>query len=148
MTTFVPDDFDVPLLLVNDSFAIEPLGPEHNERDYEAWTSSISHIRATHGYAGRGWPAPMTLAQNLRDLERHHDEFVRRAAFAYTVLDPNDDSVIGCVYVEPDPTRIGAALVRSWVRASRAELDEELRESVVSWLEREWPFTSVSCPAE
>jgi hypothetical protein len=148
VTTFVPDDFEVPLRLVSDSFVLEPLGPEHNDRDYEAWTASVSHIRATHGYAGRGWPAAMTLAENLRDLERHHDEFVRRAAFAYTVLDPKDESVIGCVYVDPDPAHADAALLHSWVRASRANLDEELRQSVVFWLEREWPFTSVSCPAE
>jgi RimJ/RimL family protein N-acetyltransferase len=133
---------------VGASFVFEPLGPEHNERDYEAWGTSIEHIRATHGYAGRSWPAPMTLAENLRDLERHRDEFEQRAAFAYTVLDPDDDAVIGCVYVDPDPAQERAALVRSWVRATHAELDRELRATVVAWLERDWPFASVSCPAE
>jgi len=146
--SFVPDEFEVPVRLVTPSFVLEPLDPKHNERDYEAWTSSSDHIRATHGYAGRSWPAPMTPAENLADLERHRDEFVAQAVFAYTVLDPRDNSVVGCVYVDPAPTGASDALVRTWVRASRAQLDEELRGTVVDWLQREWPFASVSCPAE
>ena len=146
--TFVPGDFEVPRRLATVSFVLEPLGPEHNDRDYEAWASSIDHIRATHGFAGRSWPAPMTLAENLRDLERHRNQFEERTAFAYTVLDPDNAAVIGCVYVDPDPTGASDALVRTWVRANRAELDGELRETAVAWLERRWPFSSVSCAAE
>jgi hypothetical protein len=53
--SFVPDDFAVPRSLVGDGFWLEPLGPEHNEGDYQAWTSSIAHIRATPGFEGRSW---------------------------------------------------------------------------------------------
>ena len=42
----VPDEFDVPVAFEGPSFRLEPLGPEHNERDHEAWMSSIYHIRA------------------------------------------------------------------------------------------------------
>jgi hypothetical protein len=38
---FVPPDFDVPLGLKTSEFVLEPLGPEHNELDYDAWTSSM-----------------------------------------------------------------------------------------------------------
>jgi hypothetical protein len=86
--TLVPDDFEIPRRLETTSFVLEPLGPEHNERDHEAWTSSIDHIRATPGFAGRTWPHPMPLQQNLADLEAHRAEFEARTAFAYTVLDP------------------------------------------------------------
>src|SRR5512147_2591266 len=41
---FVPPDFDVPLGLETSEFVLEPLGPEHNEQDYDAWTSSMKHI--------------------------------------------------------------------------------------------------------
>src|SRR5689334_22886714 len=34
---FVPDEFDVPRELTTPQFRLEPLGPEHNEEDYEAW---------------------------------------------------------------------------------------------------------------
>jgi len=58
--TFVPDGFEPPRRLEADAFVLEPLGPEHNESDYAAWTSSMEHIHASPGWAERitGWPAP------------------------------------------------------------------------------------------
>jgi hypothetical protein len=135
----VPDDFEVPTRVETPDFTLEPLGPEHNERDHAAWTSSIEHIRATHGFKDRRWPFPMTLEENLRDLEGHRAEFDERSAFAYSVLDPETDDVIGCVYVDPGPGGKGA-VVRTWVRVSHAPLDERLRAEVVAWLERDWPL--------
>src|SRR5205807_2303778 len=93
--------FDVPNGLVTDEFRLEPLGPEHNERDYAAWTNSVDHIRATPGFE-RGWPRDMTLEENRTDLERHATDFRERRGFTYTVLDPDaGDDVIGCVYIYP-----------------------------------------------
>jgi RimJ/RimL family protein N-acetyltransferase len=135
----VPDDFEVPLRHETADFVLEPLGPEHNERDHAAWMSSIEHIRATHGFEGWSWPTPMSLDDNLRDLEQHSAEFDQRVAFAYSVLDPQTDDVIGCVYVNPAKSGDGA-VVRTWVRASHAHLDEPLRESVLAWLEHDWPL--------
>lgn len=140
----VPDDFKLPLRFETPAFVLEPLGPEHNERDHEAWSSSIDHIHATPGFAGRRWPQPMSLAENLADLEAHRTDFDARTGFAYTVLDPQTDEVIGCVYVDPDIAQAGGVTVRSWVRVTHTDLDEPLRESVVDWLERDWPFASVS----
>ena len=67
---FVPVDFAVPGGLTAEEFRLEPLGPQHNAADYAAWTASIGHIQATPGFAGTGWPHEMSLAENLRDLER------------------------------------------------------------------------------
>jgi hypothetical protein len=53
---FVPEDFEPPARLATERFELEPLAPEHNERDYEAWSSSIEHIRATPGFEDRNWP--------------------------------------------------------------------------------------------
>jgi hypothetical protein len=46
---FVPPDFDVPLGLETSEFVLEPLGPEHNELDYDAWTSSMEPSRRRPG---------------------------------------------------------------------------------------------------
>ena len=141
---FVPDDFEPPLELVAEHFLLEPLGPEHNEDDYEAWSSSIEHIRATPGYADGRWPRPMTLDENRADLERHARDFAARSGFTYTVLDPSDRGVIGCVYIYPDRDGVADAAVNSWVRATRADCDAALRELVSRWLAEAWPFERIS----
>ena len=53
---FVPEDFAVPGGLIAGDFRLVPLGPQHNEADYAAWTARIDHIRGTPGFlmaAGR-----------------------------------------------------------------------------------------------
>jgi hypothetical protein len=153
-TEFVPPDFEVPRRLTFDGVVLVPLGAEHNERDYEAWTSSMDHILATPGFAHWGWPHPMALEENLADLVAHAEDFVARRGFTYTVLDasdPDDDSpeVAGCVYIYPakptDPDAVGAdCRVRSWSRVSRADLDVPLWQAVSTWLADDWPFQSVA----
>src|SRR6476659_711131 len=136
---FVPDGFEPPRGLEASDFRLEPLGPAHNERDHEAWSSSIEHIRASPGYPDGSWPHPMSLAENLADLERHASDFAARRGFTYTVLDAGDD-VIGCVYVYPAEHDVHDARVQSWVRVSRAELDPVLRAAVAELLASSWPF--------
>jgi hypothetical protein len=139
--SFVPESFEAPLGLSTDTFRLVPLGPEHNESDHAAWTSSIEHIRSTPGFAGRCWPPDaMTLEQNRADLVAHARDFEERTGFTYTVLAPDRDEVIGCVYIYPG--RDGAD-VRSWVRASEARLDAPLHDAVARWLAERWPFERV-----
>ena len=144
--TFVPEGFAVPGGLVTGEFRLEPLGPEHNDADHAAWTSSMEHIRATPGFAGRAWPHAMSLRENLGDLERHAEDFAARRGFTYTVLSAGTSEVIGCVYIYPprDANPAHDAHVSSWVRADRADLDPVLYDVVSAWLARDWPFTAVS----
>ncbi len=140
---FVPPDFDVPLGLETPQFVLEPLGPEHCDRDYAAWTSSMEHIRSTPGWSESRWPREMTLDENRADLERHANDFRSRTGFTYTVLDPQSSDVIGCVYIYPHPDSEHDARARSWVRASRAELDTPLWRTVHGWLASDWPLDRV-----
>lgn len=142
---FVPGDFDVPGELVTTQFRLEPLGPQHNAADYDAWTSSMAHIRATPGFARWKWPREMTPEENLGDLRRHAKDFAARTGFTYTVLDPGG-RVVGCVYIYPvkgEEDAPGVADVHSWVRADRAELDVPLYTAVSEWLADAWPFTEI-----
>jgi hypothetical protein len=142
--SFVPDDFQPPRELVADQFVLEPLGPQHNEDDHLAWSSSIEHIRATPGFQDEGWPREMSLEENRADLERHARDFEARSGFTYTVLDPSDRGVIGCVYIYPDRDGVYDADVTSWVRVSHADRDATLRELVSRWLAEAWPFERIS----
>jgi RimJ/RimL family protein N-acetyltransferase len=140
-TEFIPADFVPPRGITAPGMVLEPLGPQHNERDHAAWSSSMEHIRATPGFPDGRWPREMSLAENRSDLERHERDFAGRRGFTYTVRDPGDGDVIGCVYIYPlKGADAGVAEVSSWVRADRAELDVPLHRAVTEWLERDWPF--------
>ena len=142
---FVPADFDPPTSLVTSRFRLEPLGPQHNEADLAAWTSSIEHIRSTPGFPDGTWPPPdgMTPERNLADLTRHAEDFARRAGFTFTVLDPADGDVIGCLYLYPAASADHDVTVQSWVRADRADLDVPLADAVARWLATDWPWQRV-----
>jgi RimJ/RimL family protein N-acetyltransferase len=140
--SFVPADFVAPRALETEQFRLEPLGPEHNESDLAAWSSSIEHIRATKGYPDGDWPPVdgMSLERNLADLVRHAADFAARKGFTFTVLDPGSGEVIGCVYLYPTSSPQQDVEAQSWVTASRAELDGPLADAVAAWLADEWPW--------
>jgi hypothetical protein len=139
---FVPPGFHPPTSLTTRQFRLEPLGPQHNQADHAAWTSSIEHIRSTPGYADGNWPPRdgMTLEQNLSDLRRHAEDFARAVGFTFTVLDPRNNDVIGCVYLYPSNSEAWDVRVQSWVRADREDLDVPLADAVASWLAVDWPW--------
>lgn len=136
---FVPDDFQAPSVLEGPGFHLEPLGPHHNDRDHEAWMSSIEWIRSTPGYGpDTDWPATMSSDANLCDLEMHARDFENREGFTYSVLD--GDAVIGCVYIYPTTESGFDASIKSWVTASRKEMDIVVHRSVARWINDFWPF--------
>jgi hypothetical protein len=142
---FVPLDFDPPTSLTTDQFRLEPLGPQHNQADHAAWMSSIEHIRSTPGFPDGNWPprGGMTPEKNVADLRRHADDFALRAGFTFTVLDPDDNGVLGCVYLYPTSAEEWDVTVQSWVRADRSDLDGPLADAVAQWLASDWPWKRV-----
>jgi hypothetical protein len=139
----VPEAFAPPPPPRTERLWLEPLGPQHNEADYAAWSSSVEHIHSTPGFESKQWPHPMTLAENEGDLRMHADHFKRQLGFTYTVRSTADDDVIGCVYIYPSKDASMDVSVRSWVRTSHAHLDTELSRTVGEWLESHWPFSSI-----
>jgi hypothetical protein len=136
----VPEGFAVPAGFRSELLVLEPLGVQHNVADYAAWTSSIEHIKATPGFAGRTWPKPMSLEENAADLVKHAQDFADRTGFTYTVLDPASGDVIGCVYFYPPRRSDYDVDVLSWVRADHAGRDQPLHDLVRQWLADVWPF--------
>lgn len=138
---FVPPDFDVPIAFEGTGFRLEPLGERHNERDHEAWMSSIEHIQSTPGFGeGRDWPSPMSLESNRSDLVAHDRDFADRMGFTYSILDGVE--VIGCVYIYPSNADEFDAEVSSWVRESRAQMDPVVYRALADWLRVAWPFAN------
>ena len=143
---FVPTEFTVPSKLSTADFTLRMLSIDDVDKDYEAVTSSAARLSKV--WPDSGWPAGLTLKQNLIDLGWHEKEFQNRSSFAYTMVAPDESQVLGCVYFYPTAKAGHDAEVFLWVRESEAaaDLDNELFEVVQHWLESDWPFENPAYP--
>ncbi|NYE19062.1 N-acetyltransferase [Microbacterium immunditiarum] len=137
-------------------FVLRPILASDVERDHAAVMETRDELRL---WEQTSWPEDdFTVDANradLEDLERRHLE---RRAFTYTVLDPEGDESLGCVYIFPidatfltkaEVARVGDdrwedldAVVYFWVRTSRSAsgMDADLVAALRGWLAREWGF--------
>lgn len=132
-------NFDPPTAPITDRVRLDVLGPAVTELDYEAIMGSRVRLRAELQW-GKGWPRDdFTLEENRADLAQHLAELERREAYAYTVLDPEANRCIGCVYMEPWNDDVRLAF---WVIDDELEtgLESHLVEVVASWAGEAWPF--------
>ena len=143
---FVPAEFVVPSELVTANFTLRMLSVDDVEKDFEAVT--LSAARVSKVWPDSGWPAGLTLRQNLIDLGWHEKEFQNRTSFAYTMVAPDESEVLGCVYVYPTDKAAHDAEIFLWVRESEVanDLDEALFEVVQRWLASTWPFVNPAYP--
>jgi len=144
MSTFVPADFSVPVSLEGRGFRLRMLAETDARKDYEAVMESRQRLSAT---SPNGWPKEdFTLCENVADLRRHEREFHSRLAFAYTVVSPDEQRVLGCVYINPSRNAPGCADVYLWLRDSEHVEGLTLRvyEQVREWLETLWPFRKLN----
>lgn len=143
---FIPSDFAVPEKLETEEFRLRMLTVNDVVKDYDAVMSSFDHCRTI--WPGGKWPEGLTLEQNLIDLGWHQREFQTRRSFAYTVVNPSESRVLGCVYIEPTRRRGYDAAVFLWARQSELAggLELRLHAAVRQWIAGAWPFKSVAFP--
>jgi hypothetical protein len=145
----VPANFQVPQgASVAGRFVIRPLLFSDAKPDYEAWHSSLDHLKGIFG-PDSNWPsAGMTVEDNAIDLAWHQREHETASSFAYTVMDPSQQVILGCAYINPSRKSPFEAEVFYWVRADQADtdLEDELGSFVRSWVTNDWPFTKVIYP--
>jgi hypothetical protein len=98
--------------------------------------------------ADRAGPINITLAQDYGELKRHEWEFQRHTAFAYSILSPDRQTELACVYINPSAKQGYEATVRLWVtrQGAAAGLEPILEKAVREWVKNKWPFTSVAYP--
>ena len=144
---FVPEDFRVPDGLETEHLCLRMLTIHDLDKDFEAVASSTKHLQKVWG--GK-WPEGLTLEQNLIDLGWHQKEFQRRSSFAYTVVEPDESRVLGCVYIYPTRKVGYDAEVYFWARQDELAngLENELEMTIRSWLEAEWPFRNIGYPGK
>jgi len=146
---FVPDDFIIPEKLETEKFRLRMLTVEDVEKDYDAVMSSREHLRSLASQEDEEdtWPEEnMTIEEDLADLARHQDEFLKREAFVYTVMSLDESICLGCVYINPSEKKDFDAEIYLWARTSelKSGLEELLFETVKNWIEEKWPFNKVA----
>lgn len=140
----LPEDFVVPIRLETDQYQLKPLAETHTELDFAAVMETQQRLRAS---APNGWPRKdFTLEENRSDLRRHEQEFAERTAFAFTVLNPDESAVIGCVYFNPPTESRNDVDVHMWVREREYPhgLAQHLHRHVDAWLHTHWPFERIN----
>ena len=153
---FYPDDAPLPDILRTADFVIRPLTPTHAALDYAALMSSQEMLRL---WSGSSWPSDdFTLANNRKDLAWHWREHQKRIAFTYTVLNPAENTCLGCVYIKPVTdilaNNVGwetavsnqpTALVRFWAAQPYLpqKLDKTLLTTLQQWFAAEWVFSEI-----
>lgn len=139
-----PREFDT------DMMHLEPLGPEHTPLDFAAFMSCRGFIQESLHWGS--WPrTDMTLELNRRDLEGHAKNFTDRTQYTYTVMTPDRERVVGCIYMNPVRTRNAKPRHMEldwWVSESELSrnLDAHLLASVLGWVRAEFPFDRVEIP--
>ena len=145
-TPFVPEEFVIPGSLETKEFRLRMLTVHDVVKDYDAVMTSVDHLKTI--WPGSGWPEGLTFEQDLIDLGWHQKEFQMRKSFAYTVVNPSESLVIGCVYINPTRRRGYDAAVYLWARQSELAggLETRLHAAVKEWLVKEWPFKKAAFP--
>lgn len=147
-SSFIPEDFTVPVLVETEKFKIVPLGPTLAKVDFQAYMSSIEHLQKTFSRS-TDWPHKnISDADAMQDMQTEQARFSRRESFAYAVLTPDGSRERGCVYVYPGTVEGYDAVVRMWVTKAEydAGFDAELYEWVEKWMRKDWPFAKIAYP--
>lgn len=145
---FVPKDFIIPLSINNTDFILRKLTTSDVEKDFEAVMSSKKNLRNIF-CENDEWPADnMTLQDNYNDLKEHEEEFNQRKGFTYTVVKPDEEMCLGCVYIYPWFGMTYDCQVYFWVRDSEIKngLERKLESFIRQWLQDKWSLNNPVFP--
>jgi len=140
------DNFNPPKKFEHSDFDLEVLSPLHNKMDFEAWNSSIEDLKGIFG-PRNNWPEEVSsLEKNLKDLNNHLKEFKEKEAFTYTILNPQKDLCIGCLYIRPTNSKQHDCRVDFWFRNSHKNLEPNFYSWLNNWLVTDWGFENIAYP--
>jgi hypothetical protein len=129
--------------LYDEDFIIRPLRERDASLDFAAMLDRLEVQEWID--AGNAF----TYENNLSNVKRHADAHERRQALTFTVVNPSESRVLGCVYLdrvgdvyfvdEAKPLDPDAVILRFWVRDSEIDNDRDMEifEVLELWL-RTW----------
>lgn len=142
----VPESFSVPEEFTGKNYQLVPLGPKVAKLDYDAYMSSIEHIRST---MGGNWPRPgLTMEDQAKDMAGEKSQWDGRKSFPYAVLTPDGSKELGCFYLRPSNKEGYDAVATMWVTKEQFDkgFEEQLYQDMKAWVAKMWPFKKVAWP--
>jgi hypothetical protein len=142
----VPENFNVPQQYVGKTYKLVPLGPAVAKLDYEAYMSSVEHIRSTQG---GNWPRlGLTMEDQAKDMAGEKAQWDERRSFPYAVLTTDGSREIGCFYIRPSDREGYDAVATLWVTKADYDkgMEDRLSADMKAWVAQAWPFTKVAWP--
>ena len=145
MAILLAPQYEVPVGLANSKHTIQPLTTAVAGIDWVAVCSVVPRVRSLQvvppGFDGI---EPPTVFQNVIDLCWHERETGRRTTLAYTVLSPDSQSCLGCIYMYPSTLSGIDAEIYMW--ATQEGVEPELYDTVRVWVDEAFPFRRVAYP--
>ena len=143
MTPWLPEAFAYPVqVALATGHHMRPISGDDIDLDYPAVMGSQERLWTIFGEAWRWPPVTMTREADYTDLVRHAREMVERRSFNYAIFDPEEQALLGCIYIDP-PAKAGAdAEICWWVVDAEVggALDRHLDAFVAGWIADAWPF--------
>lgn len=151
MSGFIHPD-PIPESYLHNQFCFQILHPRHAELDYAALMSSKDFLRR---WSQSEWPTDdFSLDDNLEDLAWHYEEHLNKIAFTYTILNQNQNTCLGCLYIKPiavikelqlEEQKLLAPFSHFcsfWVidTIRGTQLDQLIFSGLIYWLDTCWQF--------
>jgi len=144
----ISSNIRIPQQIKTDLFVIRPLEVTDAKADYEAVMESRDRIKNTFGPNHPWPPTDLTLEQNRIDLAWHQKEHQRRDSFTYTIYDPDTETELGCLYIQPTQIDDYDAAVYFWtsMTANQRDLVDQITACIRRWVSEDWPLEKVIYP--
>ena len=144
----VPESFQPPRAYAGKGYKLVPLGPDVAQLDFNAYMSSIDHIRSG---MGGNWPtAGLTIADQAKDMAGEKAQWDARKSFPYAVLAADGSKELGCFYIRPSAKEGYDAVATMWVTKDQFDngFEKQLLNDMKAWLASAWPMKKVAWPGK
>lgn len=153
---FWQKEWVVPEYAEGDSLIIRPIESSDTDRLFHSYMTSQRWLYERLGWS---WPSEKSTPQQNETMVNYHLEQAKaQTAFTYLVIDKEDKSIIGAVYMVPVaasrqekngiPRNAYNAEVSWWLLESA--IDDNLHNDffvlLKDWLEASWPWRQVLFP--
>lgn len=137
---FVPENFIPPLSFENEYFHFRTLSQNNVYVVENLRMNAYDHLPERVPHMGAWHRLDIPMGDDLIGHAYYDRNPQIRDSFVYPVLRNGKGNMIGSIYIRPSKNAEHDAQITMWVRTNEAQIIEVFKETVKSWVEKEWPF--------